>query len=141
MDKMKVKSDDNLSRHLRRIVESYTEFVRKELQDAAFLKELEKILPFDRMVQASRKVEENRVRIRKMGVLIMRMDITPPLYSLAVNIIFEELDGEIKENTIFVIACKTIEELQLLVTTEKFKKEVLRLCKERVSDKENILME
>lgn len=88
MDKMKVKSDDNLSRHLRRIVESYTEFVRKELQDAAFLEELEKILPFDRMVQASRKVEENRVRIRKMGVLIMRMDITPPLYSLAVNIIF-----------------------------------------------------
>lgn len=70
MDKMKVKSDDNLSRHLRRIVESYTEFVRKELQDAAFLEELEKILPFDRMVQASRKVEENRVRIRKMGVLI-----------------------------------------------------------------------
>ncbi len=50
MDKMKVKSDDNFSRHLRRIVESYTEFVRKELQDAAFLKELEKILPFDRMV-------------------------------------------------------------------------------------------
>lgn len=141
MDKMKVKSDDNLSRHLRRIVESYTEFVRKELQDAAFLKELEKILPFDRMVQASRKVEGNRVRIRKMGVLIMRMDITPPLYSLAVNIIFEELDGEIKENTIFVIACKTIEELQQLVTTEKFKKEVLRLCNERVSEKENILME
>lgn len=55
MDKMKVKSDDNFSRHLRRIVESYTEFVRKELQDVAFLKELEKILPFDRMVQASRK--------------------------------------------------------------------------------------
>lgn len=39
---MKVKSDDNFSRHLRRIVESYTEFVRKELQDAAFLKELER---------------------------------------------------------------------------------------------------
>lgn len=62
----------------------------------------------------------------------MRMDIEPPLYSIAITLQFKGRDGVIHDHSVFINACKTIEELQQLVTEENFKQEVLSLCEERV---------
>lgn len=77
-------------------------------------------------------IASNHTPIKKMGVSVMRMDIEPPLYSIAITLQFKGRDGYIQNHSIFINACKTIEELQQLVTRENFKQEVLSLCEERV---------
>ena len=71
-----------------------------------------------------------------MGVSVMRMDIEPSLYSLAITLMFKGNDGIMQNHSIFINACKTIKELQKLVTEENFKKEILILCKERILGKQ-----
>lgn len=68
----------------------------------------------------------------------MRMDIEPPLYSMAVTLQLKGEYGIVQNHSVFVNACKTIEELQQLVTEERFKKEVLSLCEEKVLEKSTI---
>ena len=113
-------------------VEDYTKFVSQILHDEAFLVELDKALPFDKMVHATMNIASNHTPIKKMGVSVMRMDIEPPLYSMAVTLQIKGKDDIVQNHSIFINACKTIKELQQLVTRENFKQEVLSLCEERV---------
>lgn len=115
-------------------VEDYTKFVSQVLHDENFRVELDKTLPFDKMVHAIMNIVSNHTSIKKMGMSVMRMDIEPPLYSMAVTLQFKGKDGLVQNHSVFINACKTIEELQILVTEENFKQEILSLCKERVLD-------
>ena len=117
-------------------VEDYTKFVSQVLHDETFLVELDKTLPFDKMVHATMNIVSNHTSIEKMGVSVMRMDIEPPLYSMAVTLQFKGKDGVVHEHSVFINACKTIEELQQSVTEEDFKQEVLSMCEERVLEKQ-----
>lgn len=123
---------NSMSGSLSKNVEDYAKFVSQVLHDEAFLVELDKTLPFDKMVHATMNIASNHTAIKKMGVSVMRMDIEPPLYSIAITMQFKGRDGYIQNHSIFINACKTIEELQQLVTRENFKQEVLSLCEERV---------
>lgn len=51
---------------------------------------------------------------------------------MAVTLQLKEKDGLVRNHSVFINACKTVEELQQLVIGEKFKQEVLSLCEERV---------
>lgn len=123
---------NNLTVNLLKNVENYAKFVSQVLHDETFLVELDKTLPFDKMVHATMNIASTHTPIKKMGVSVMRMDIEPPLYSMAVTLQFKGRDGVIHDHSVFINACKTIEELQQLVTEENFKQEVLSLCEERV---------
>ena len=103
-------------------IDDYIKFVSQVLHDETFLMELNKTMPFDKMVNAT----------KNMGISVMRMDIKPSLYSLAITLMFKGKDGIMKNHSIFVKACKTIEELQRFVTEENFKKEILSVCEEKI---------
>lgn len=113
-------------------IDDYIKFVSQVLHDETFLMELNKTMPFDKMVNATKNMETHNGVIKKMGIFVMRMDIKPSLYSLAITLMFKGKDGIMKNHSIFVKACKTIEELQRLVTEENFKKEILSVCEEKI---------
>lgn len=115
-------------------IEKYIGFVGRVLQDQAFLVGLNKIMPFDKMLHAHQTMPITIPDIREMGVSLMRMDIDQPIYSLAVTVTFRDVDGLTRDKVVFVIACKTIAQLQQLVTEMPFKNRVLAIC-------ENVLYE
>ena len=117
----------------------YIKFVSQVLHDENFLIELNKAMPFDKMISATMNIGANGGVIKKMGVSVMRMDIEPSLYSLAITLMFKGNDGIMQNHSIFINACKTIKELQKLVTEEKFKKQILILCEERILGKQMTL--
>lgn len=130
---------DDTSKYLQKSVEDYAVFVCQVLHDEAFLVELNRAMPFDKMVHAAKNMGMNSLNIKKMGISVMRMDIEPPLYSLAVTLMFKDSDGLMQNHSIFINACKTIEELQQLTAEDSFKKEVLTLCEERGLGKQMVL--
>ena len=125
----------SMSKSVWKNVEDYAKFVSQVLHDETFLVELDKTLPFDKMVHATMNIASNHTIIKKMGVSVMRMDIEPPLYSMAVTLQFKGKDGIVQNHSVFVNACKTIKELQQLATEDNFKKDVLSLCEEIVLEK------
>lgn len=125
----------SMSKSVWKNVEDYTKFVSQVLHDETFLVELDKTLPFDKMVHATMNIVSNHTIIKKMGVSVMRMDIEPPLYSMAVTLQFKGKDGIVQNHSVFVNACKTIKELQQSVTEDNFKKDVLSLYEELVLEK------
>lgn len=129
---------NDTSKYLLKSVEDYVTYVRQVLHDETFLVELNRTLPFDKMVHATKNLGTNDLGIRKMGISVMRMDIEPPLYSLAVTLMFKGADGLMQNHSIFINACKTIAELRQLTAEEDFRKEVLSLCEERVLDKQPV---
>ena len=122
-------------------IEDYTEFVSQVLHDETFLMELNKSMPFDKMVNATKNMGTHNGAIKKMGISVMRMDIEPPLYSLAVTLVFKGKDGLMQNHSIFIKDCKTIEELQRVVAEENFKKEILTVCEEKILGKEMALVD
>lgn len=52
---------------------------------------------------------------------------------------FKGKDGIMQNHSIFVKACKTIEELQRLVAEENFKKEILSVWEEKILGKQMAL--
>lgn len=139
LDKENINGNNDTSMCLLKSVEDYVTFVRQTLCDETFLVGLSRIMPFDKMVHATKNMGMNSFGIKKMGISVMRMDIEPPLYSLAVTLLFKGTDGLMQNHSIFINACKTIEELQQLAAEEDFKKEVLALCEERVFGKQPVL--
>lgn len=103
-------------------VGDYIKFVSQVLHDEDFLIELNKAMPFDKMVSATMNIGANRSVIKKMGVSVMRMDIEPSLYSLAITLMFKGNDGIMQNHSIFINACKTLKELQKLVLKRISKK-------------------
>lgn len=123
------------SKCLLKNVEDYAAFVCQVLHDDTFIVVLNRTMPFDKMVHATKNMGMNSLGVKKMGISVMRMDIEPPLYSLAVTLLFNSTDGHMQNHSIFINACKTIEELRQLTAEEDFKKEVLSLCEERLLGK------
>lgn len=122
-------------------IEDYAKFVNQVLHDETFLIELNKSMPFDKMVNATKNMGTHNGAIKKMGISVMRMDIEPPLYSLAVTLVFKGKDSLMQNHSIFIKACKTIEELQRVVAEENFKKEILTVCEEKILGKEMALVD
>ena len=58
---------------------------------------------------------------------------------LAITLMFKGKDVIMQNHSIFVKACKTIEELQRLVAEENFKKEILSVCEEKILGKQMAL--
>lgn len=117
-------------------VEDYTKFVSQVLYDETFLIELNKAMPFDKMISATMNIGANGDIIKKMGISVMRMDIEPSLYSMAITLMFKGKNGIMQNHSVFIKACKTIEELQQLITKENFKKEIFHVCEERILGKQ-----
>lgn len=132
-DKTKEVSNET-SKLLLQNVNDYAAFVGQVLHDETFLTNLKQILPFDKLVGATKNLVNNGLGIKKMGIAVMRMDIDQPLYSLAVTLCYRGADGEWQNESIFINACKTIDELQQLATDDNFRREVVSLCEERVCD-------
>lgn len=130
---------NDTSKYLLKSVKDFATFVCQVLHDETFLVELNRTMPFDKMVHATKNMGMNSLGIKKMGISVMRMDIEPPLYSLAVTLMFKGADGLMQNHSIFINACKTIEELQQFTGEEDFKKEVLSLCEERVLGNQLVL--
>lgn len=139
MKNKEITISNSMSGSLSKNVEDYAKFVSQVLHDEVFLVELDKTLPFDKMVHATMNIASNHTVIKKMGVSVMRMDIDPPLYSMAVTLQFKGKDGIVKNHSVFINACKNIEELQQLTAENSFKKEVLTLCEERGLGKQMVL--
>lgn len=127
------------SERLLQNIGDYIKFVSQVLHDENFLIELNKAMPFDKMISATMNVGANGGVIKKMGISVMRMDIKPSLYSLAITFMFKGNNGIMQNHSIFINACKTIKELQQLVTEENFKKEILILCEKRILGKQMAL--
>ena len=122
-------------------IEDYTEYVSQVLHDGTFLMELNKTMPFDKMVNATKNMVPHNGMIKKMGISVMRMDIEPSLYSLAITLMFKGKDGIMQNHSIFVKACKTIEELQRVVAEENFRYKILTVCEEKILGKEMALVD
>lgn len=106
-------------------VEKFVDFVNQVLHDEEFLRCVDDLLPFDGAAHASMNIIPEKQLIKKMGVMIVRMDLEPSLFSLAVTITIDK-DGEgLQGFSIFLTACKTIEELQEYVSEEQFREEVI----------------
>lgn len=110
-------------------IEKFTGFVNQVIRDEEFLKCVRELLPFDGVAYASMNVVPEKQVVRKMGIIIMRMDMDPSLFSLAVTITIDRgNDGKQHDISVFLTACKTIEELQEYVNGEKFRKGVIEQC-------------
>ena len=60
-----------------------------------------------------------------MGVIIMRMDMEPPLFTLAVTLTIDRNGEGMQEYSVFLTACKTIEELQEYVNRKVFRDDMI----------------
>lgn len=99
----------------------YVEFVARCLDNEEFLKTVNELLPFDNVAQAKLKIVDDASPVKSLGLSIMRMEPESPLFSLGISI---ELAGD-EENkavntTIFISACRTLEELRSFVNTDAF---------------------
>lgn len=114
-------------------IENFIGFVNQVIHDGEFLKCVRGLLPFDGMANASMNVVPEKQAVKKMGVLIMRMDLNPSLFSLAVTITIDRKDSEeLQDVSVFLTACKTIEELQKYVNGDDFREGVIEQCGNKV---------
>lgn len=112
-------------------VGKFVDFVNQVIHDEEFLRCVEELLPFDGAAHASMNIIPERQLIRKMGVMIVRMDLEPSLFSLAITITIDKGGEGLQGFSIFLTACKTIEELQEYVSGEQFREEVIEQCSNR----------
>ncbi len=106
------------------IVKEFSEYVAKFLDDDGFVDAANNLLPFDKCVQSKMKMEDDTTILKTIGLSIMRMELDPPLFSLGVNIEIAGSEGNgATDTTIFIAACRTIEELRAYVRTEDFVKQ------------------
>lgn len=122
-DRTKVLSLDNVGK--------FVDFVNQVIHDEEFLRCVEELLPFDGAAHASMNIIPEKQLIKKMGVMIVRMDLEPSLFSLAVTITIDKGGEGVQGVSIFLTACKTIEELQAYVSGEQFREEVIEQCSHR----------
>ena len=113
----------------------YVEFVARCLNDEEFVKDMYELLPFDNVAQAKLIIVDDTSPVRSLGLSIMRMDPEQPLFSLGISI---EIAGGIKNkavnSTIFIAACKTIENLREYVKTVEFSEQVRENFSKQIED-------
>lgn len=127
-------STDEVKAFLSDNMEKFARFANQVIRDEKFLKCAEELLPFDGVAHASMNVAPEVQTIKKMGVTIMRMDLEPPLFSLAVTISIDWNNEGLSDISVFLTACKTIKELQEYVNGEKFREEVTEQSERAVTN-------
>ena len=103
----------------------YLEFVIRCLDDEEFVKAMYELFPFNNVVQAKLKIVDDASPVKSMGLSIMRMELDPPLFSLGISI--KIADSEVNKainSTIFIAACRTLEELRKYVKSDDFSEQV-----------------
>ena len=84
------------------------------------------LLPFDKCVQSKMKIEDEATVLKSLGLSVMQMELDPPRFSLGVSMEFEgSKENEATNSTVFIAACRTIEELRSYVRTEDFVKQTI----------------
>lgn len=121
-------SINNVPTALSTYIRKYVEFAGQALHDKAYLDCAKRLLPFDGMAHAFMYVFPNDSEVRKMGVIVMRMNIEPPLYSLGVTTMILQKHNSPIEKVKFLKAWKFIEELQEYVKEDGFRDQVISLC-------------
>ena len=113
----------------------YVEFVARCLDNEEFLKTVNELLPFDNVAQAKLKIVDDASPVKSLGVSIMRMEPESPLFSLGISI--ELVDGEENKavnTTIFISACRTLEELRGFVKTDAFSMQVKETFEKQIEE-------
>jgi hypothetical protein len=101
------------------------------LRNSQFRKSANTLLPFDKTVGAS--ISFDNSPLKKMGIVIMRMDLTESSFSLGMTIEFEK--SEIMSSskaTIMLAACSSLNTLGRLVMTPVFQAKVRRTLSEQI---------
>ena len=102
----------------------FTEYVAKCLDDDDFVDAMNNLLPFDKCLQSKMKIEHEATILKSLGLSVMRMELDPPRFSLGVSMEFDgSKENEATNSTVFIAACRTIEELRAYVRTEDFVKQ------------------
>lgn len=115
-------------------VNDFTGFVSRVMCDESFIGEMDRLLPFDKMVCASQNINDRYTVLKKLGIAVMRMDFSPALYSLAITLTVMNPYDKPMDFLLFIRACKTKEELSLIMQEEGFKQKVLSLCQDKIKD-------
>lgn len=104
-------------------MEEYIAFVRRCLDNEDFVGAMHTLLPFEKGVQSMMEIDDDASIVKSIGLSVMRMDFSPPLFSLGISMekVAEENDSVC--STIFIAACRTLEELRKYVRTEDFVKQ------------------
>lgn len=135
MKATKEKSADNVQQAnsiVSNRAKEFAEYVVRCLDSDDFVDAMNVLLPFDKCVQSKMKMEEASI-VKSMGLSLMRMEIDPPLFSLGVNVEIAGREGnEATNSTIFIAACKTIEELRALVQTEDFVRQTIENLEKQI---------
>lgn len=104
-------------------MKDYLDFAAKTLDNGEFVKYVTALLPFDNFADARLRLMDDSLRVKSMGLSLMKNDLEPAKYSLGISI---ELAGEnVKENTeitTFIMAGRTLDELKEFVESNQFAK-------------------
>ena len=84
------------------IMEKFIEFANIVTHDEEFLKCVNGLLPFGGVAHALMNVVPARQAIKKMGVMVMRMDMEPPLFSLAVSMTIGKDDEGLQDYSVIL---------------------------------------
>lgn len=119
-------------------IEEYIKFVNQVINDKDFGECMRKLLPFDRTARASMTILPEKQVIKKMGIVVMRMNFEPEIFSLAVTMTINKGNDLLNEYTIFLTACKTITELKNYVKSIEFREQILEQCSKKILTNEEI---
>lgn len=104
---------------------TFCKFVSASLRKKGIIQALNALLPFDHLVKASLMFVNDDVKVKSMGIALMRIDMEPAIFSFGISI---EVDGSdinhAIESTEFLVACMTLEQLQAYVDTIEFTKSI-----------------
>lgn len=115
---------------LQQNVDKFVAFVNQVLNDNKFIERLDRLLPFDNMANATMNLRLNV--IKSIGFSLMRMDIVPALYSLAITLAINSDGEKTRKYSVFIVACKTIKSIQDFVNKKEFRDKVENLCIKRI---------
>lgn len=107
---------------------AFVAFVKETLHDQAFQNTMKSLLPFDGFAHAKMDVHDNEIcDLKQLGISIMRMDIDGENYSLGITIQKAE-----KNVTVFITACKSLQELQKMADAQSFMEKVRSYVEEQL---------
>lgn len=115
---------------LQQNVDKFVAFVNQVLNDNKFIERLDRLLPFDNMANATMNLSLNV--IKSIGFSLMRMDIVPASYSLAITLAINSDGEKTRKYSVFIVACKTIKSIQDFVNKKEFRDKVENLCIKRI---------
>lgn len=124
MDKVNNTTPKLVQAFLNENIANFAEYANQVIHDDEFVKRVNELLPFEDLVCASINVLPKDQIVRKMGIGVMRIDIQPPLFSLAVTMTIDH-DGKEEGSTVFINVIEGIEGLQAYVSSKEFQTEVV----------------